>query len=114
LNVNLQGPEDDLHDLPDAQAIALFHICQEALANIAKHARAKNVSVTLWKSADRVLMEVADDGRGFEVDKVRVTIGHGLSNIQTRARNAGGEVDITSEPGAGTTILAWVPAADED
>ncbi len=114
LNIDLQGPEDDLHGLPDAQAIALFHICQEALANIAKHARAKNVSVTLWKSADRVLMEVTDDGRGFEVDKVRVTLGHGLSNIQTRARNVGGEVDITSEPGVGTTILAWVPAADED
>ena len=114
LPVNLQGPEDDLHDLPDAQAIALFHICQEALANIAKHARAKNVSVTLWKSADRVLLEVNDDGRGFEVEKVKVTLGHGLSNIQTRARNAGGEVDISSEPGAGTTILAWVPSADED
>lgn len=114
LGVNLTGPEDDLHGLPDAQAIALFHICQEALANIAKHARAKTVSVTLWKSTDRVLLEVSDDGRGFEPDKVRVTLGHGLSNIQTRARNAGGEVDISSEPGAGTTILAWVPAEDED
>jgi signal transduction histidine kinase len=114
LNVVLQGPEDDLKDLPDTQAIALFHICQEALANIAKHARAKNVSVTLWKSADRVLLEVMDDGRGFELDKVRVTIGHGLSNIQTRARNAGGEVDITTEPGGGTTIFAWVPFVDED
>jgi len=114
LNVNLQGPEDDLKDLPDTQAIALFHICQEALANIAKHSRAKNVSITLWKSTDRVLMEVSDDGRGFEPDKVQLTIGHGLSNIQTRARSAGGEVEISSEPGAGTTILAWVPFGDED
>jgi len=38
-----------------------------------------------------------------------MSIGHGLANIQTRARNVGGDVEFTSEPGLGTTVLAWVP-----
>ena len=114
LSVNLQGSEEDLATIPDTQALALFHICQEALANIAKHARARTIGVTLWKATDRYLMEVVDDGLGFDVEKMRLTIGHGLANMQTRARNVGGDVDISSEPGAGTTILAWVPASDEN
>ncbi len=40
---------------------------------------------------------------------VQLTLGHGLANMQTRAHNAGGEVEVTSEPGAGTTVLVWVP-----
>lgn len=113
LSVNLQGSEEDLVSIPDVQALALFHICQEALANIAKHARARTISVTLWKATDRFLLEVTDDGQGFDVEKMRLTIGHGLANMQTRARNVGGDVDFSSEPGSGTTILAWVPASDE-
>ncbi len=109
VDVDLQGTPEAVAGLPDAQAIALFHICQETLANIAKHARAKKVSVLLWVSADRALLEVEDDGRGFDLGKVRLTLGHGLSNIQTRAHNAGGDVEIISEPGGGTTVLAWVP-----
>lgn len=114
LNVNLQGSEETLSGIPDAQAIALFHICQEALANIAKHARARTVSVALWCTAERALLEVADDGLGFDPEKMQLTIGHGLSNMHTRARNVGGDVDVSSEPGSGTTILAWVPLVYED
>lgn len=113
LAVNLQGSDDDLAEIPDNQALALFHICQEALANIAKHARARSINVTVWKAGDRYLLEVSDDGQGFDIDNVRLTIGHGLANIQTRARNAGGDVEFSSEPGAGTTIMAWVPATNE-
>ncbi len=109
VELDLQGSAEAVAGLPDAQAIALFHICQETLANIAKHARAKKVSVLLWVAADRALLEVQDDGRGFDLSKVRLTLGHGLSNMQTRARNVGGDVDISSEPGGGTTVLAWVP-----
>lgn len=109
VEVNLRGPMDGMANLPDAQAIALFHICQEALANIGKHARARRVDVSLWNANDRALLEVRDDGRGFEVEKIKKSLGHGLSNMQTRARNVGGDVDIISEVGAGTTVLAWVP-----
>ena len=109
IEVNFTGPKEGVSRLPEAQAVTLFHICQEALANIAKHAKARKVDVTVWTTAERALLEVHDDGRGFEMEKVRMTIGHGLSNMGTRALNAGGEVDISSEPGQGTNILAWVP-----
>jgi signal transduction histidine kinase len=109
LEINLQGPNDGFSDLTESNAVALFHICQEAMANIAKHARAHSVNVTLWKTPQRVLLEVSDDGRGFDFEVKKMSIGHGLANIQTRARNVGGDVEFTSEPGLGTTVLAWVP-----
>ncbi|RPI30153.1 MAG: GAF domain-containing protein [Chloroflexota bacterium] len=109
LDAILTGPQDGLANLPVAQATALFHICQEALANIAKHARAKRAEVHLWTTKDRVLLEISDDGEGFDLRKMSVTLGHGLSNMHTRAYKVGGDVEITSEPGDGTTVLAWVP-----
>jgi len=79
------------------------------LANAAKHAKAKKVEISLWSTDDRVLMEIRDDGKGFDMEKQSVSIGHGLANMQTRAQSAGGDVDISSALGEGTTILAWVP-----
>lgn len=105
----LVGSEDGLVDFPAESATALFHICQEALANVAKHARARQVEINLWATRDRVLLEVADDGRGFDLRKMDLTLGHGLSNIHARARKVSGDVEFTSEPGQGTTVLAWVP-----
>ncbi|NMB69512.1 MAG: GAF domain-containing protein [Chloroflexi bacterium] len=110
--VSLQGPTDGFPGMTDGEALAIFHITQEALANIAKHARAKKVELVIWKTSDRVLLEVHDDGRGFDPSRVRLAIGHGVSNMQTRARNAGGDVEIYSEPGQGTTITTWVPFHD--
>jgi NarL family two-component system sensor histidine kinase LiaS len=89
--------------------LALFHICQEALANAAKHAKAKKVQISVWATDDRVLMEIIDDGKGFDMESMNANIGHGLANMFTRARSIGGEVDISSVSGEGTTILAWVP-----
>jgi two-component system sensor histidine kinase DevS len=103
----LQGPAEV--DLSPQKSLALFHICQEALANAAKHARASMVSVSVWQTEERVVLEVQDNGRGFDMRRVGRFIGHGLANMQTRARMVGGEVEITSAPGAGTTVLAWVP-----
>lgn len=114
IEIILKGSMDGFSDLPAAQAIALFHICQEALANIAKHAKAHHVEVSLWAASERVLLEVSDDGCGLDIKTVKVTLGHGLSNMQTRARNAGGDVEISSEPGKGVSILAWVPFYNEE
>jgi two-component system sensor histidine kinase DevS len=109
VEVSLAGPKEPLTDLPQMHAMSLFHICQEALANIAKHAGASKVTIDLWATPERVLLEVSDDGAGFEVDKTSKTVGHGLANMQTRVKNVGGDVDISSAPGEGTSILAWVP-----
>ena len=107
----LIGSEKDMMDLPPSQSLALFHICQEALANAAKHAKAKKVEIALWSTEDRVLMEIHDDGKGFDMEIQAANIGHGLANMQTRAQSAGGDVDVSSAPSEGTTILAWVPRA---
>ena len=107
--VQLVMPENGLVDFPLMNARALFHISQESLANIAKHARAQNAEVHLWTARDRVLLEISDDGRGFDLEGTNATLGHGLSNMQMRAQKVGGEVEITSIVGQGTTVLAWVP-----
>jgi len=89
--------------------MALFHICQEPLATAAKHAKAKNVQIRLWTTDERVLMEIYDDGRDFEMGKMSSAIGHGLANMQTRVHMVSDDVDMSSVAGEGTTILAWVP-----
>jgi signal transduction histidine kinase len=110
--VSLSGPKGDhLGDLPQSHALALFHICQEALANVAKHAQAEKVAVDLWSASDRVLLEIHDNGRGFAALDTNKMVGHGLANMLTRVHNVGGDLDVTSAPGEGTIILAWVPRA---
>jgi signal transduction histidine kinase len=56
-------------------------------------------------------MEIIDDGKGFSIDKLKTSIGHGLANMQTRVHAVGGEFDISSVVDEGTTILVWVPRA---
>ena len=110
--ISLAGPKNEtLSDLPETHAMALFHICQEALANVAKHAGASKVNIDVWTTVDRVLLEVSDDGHGFDLVTANKAVGHGLANMQTRIVNVSGDLDITSAPGEGTSILAWVPRA---
>src|SRR5690349_16581780 len=66
--VQLSGSDNELQELPQPLSMALFHICQEALANIAKHAKAKQVDISLWSTEARVLMEIHDNGKGFEME----------------------------------------------
>jgi len=101
--------DDGLAELPRDNSLALFHICQEALANIAKHAHAKNADIHLWTTEEKVLLKIEDDGHGFEPQNIDETLGHGLSNMRRRAIKVGGEIEIESKPQNGTTITAWVP-----
>jgi len=107
--VNFMPPDSDMKELTQTQSLTLFHICQEALANAAKHAKAKSVQISLWTTDDRALMEIHDDGKGFDTEQMSAFIGHGLANMQTRARSTGGDIDITSVPNEGTTVFVWVP-----
>jgi signal transduction histidine kinase len=108
-SATVNGTKAKLDSVPQGHSMALFHICQEALANAAKHAAAKRVSINVWTTDERVIMEVRDNGKGFDLDKKSKSLGHGLANMQTRVRAVGGEVDISSAPGEGATVLAWVP-----
>ena len=106
---NLRGVPEELDSLPQSHAVALFHICQEALANTAKHAAARKVDVSVWTTPDRVVMEIKDNGKGFEMSEAKTTLGHGLANMQTRIHQLGGDVEISSLPNEGTSVLAWAP-----
>jgi signal transduction histidine kinase len=55
------------------------------------------------------MLEIHDNGRGFEMETKSMSLGHGLSNMHTRAHHVGGDVEIVSVVGEGTSILAWVP-----
>ena len=105
----LMTVDDGLAELPKENSLTIFRICQEALANVAKHAHAQNADIHLWTTEDRVLLKVEDDGAGFDPNHMDEALGHGLSNMRRRVRKVGGEVEIVSQPTKGTTITAWVP-----
>jgi signal transduction histidine kinase len=93
--------------------VTLFRVAQEALANVAKHAKARKVVVTLSYVDDLVMLDVRDDGVGFVVaaPEQRATGGgFGLRAIRQRLERVDGTLAIESEPGAGTAINATVPA----
>jgi signal transduction histidine kinase len=92
--------------------VALFRVAQEALANVAKHAGASRVGITLSYLDDLVLLDVRDDGAGFEPARAEPGEdgGYGLSTMRQRLLGVGGTLDIESGPGEGTAIAASVPA----
>jgi signal transduction histidine kinase len=85
---------------------------QEALTNVAKHAGARRVSVVLVRSGSNVTAVVEDDGHGFVVDDVADSPdGIGLAGMRERVALVEGRLVVESAPGAGTTLVAEVPAA---
>lgn len=96
--------------LPPGTQEAIFRIAQEALANVARHARAHTVSLDLRRAGMTMLLEVRDDGQGFEIASARG--GMGLGNVRERARALGGSAEIVSAPGAGTTVRFCVPLVE--
>jgi len=84
-----------------------FRIAQEALNNVARHAQARQVEVTLTVHDAALEVTVRDDGVGFDIERLRV--GLGLVGMGERAELAGGRLDIESAPGAGTTLRARFP-----
>lgn len=103
----------DLLDLLDEQqSITLFHIAQEALNNVIKHSGASAATVRLHQKGRRFVLEVQDEGVGFEVQESGPKERHGLRNMRDRARSVGGELSIESQPGHGTTVRVEVFAKD--
>jgi signal transduction histidine kinase len=86
---------------------ASFRIVQEALSNVARHARARHFEVTLTAQDVALELTVRDDGVGFDVERLRS--GLGLVGMGERAEFAGGRLDIESAPGTGTTLRARFP-----
>jgi two-component sensor histidine kinase len=99
-------PPDD--HLPTGAQEAIFRIAQEALSNIARHARAQTVHLSLSHAPNApVTLTIRDDGQGF--DPATVAHGMGLNNMHSRATAIGAEVSLTSAPSAGTTLTLTIP-----
>ena len=96
-------------DLGNDVSLCLYRVAQEALQNIAKHSNASNVNVSLSGSSSLIQLVVADNGSGFDPEAVNNGESLGLISIQERLRAVDGEVDVDSEPGEGTKIVAKIP-----
>lgn len=100
-----------LDRLTDAQSTCLYRIVQESLNNSAKYAEAQNVRVTLASSPDGLLLDIVDDGRGFELDR-GMTAGLGILGMRERVTQLGGTLSIESKPQQGTRISARFPVLE--
>ncbi|MCW8379348.1 sensor histidine kinase [Streptomyces justiciae] len=108
------GTAEQLHD---EVAATLLRIVQEALSNAARHAQADRVGVTLSYLGDEVILDIRDDGRGFDPAAVPArtrTGGFGLAGMRARAERIAGSLTVESEPGHGTALSARVPLVRHD
>ncbi|WP_087930492.1 sensor histidine kinase [Streptomyces albireticuli] len=100
--------------LPERVRSALLRIAQGALANVREHAGATTAAVTLSYLGDQVVLDIADDGRGFDPAapaRAAGERGHGLPAMRARVRQLGGTLTVESAPGEGTVLSAAVPLA---
>jgi signal transduction histidine kinase len=82
----------------------------EALNNVVKHARARAVTVCLSRHENIILLEIEDDGTGFDPQAVKARGGLGLPTMQERAAALGGKLSVWSKPGEGTRLAVEVPS----
>jgi PAS domain S-box-containing protein len=96
-------------------AIGLFRICQESLTNVARHAEASKIRISLQKhDQDKILLKIEDNGKGFEVRQIGDKKTLGLLGMRERTLMMGGEFRIESDPGKGTTLFVTVPLTKSD
>ena len=91
----------------------LVRIVQEALTNIRKHAQACTVTISASEREGEVVLEVHDNGRGFMPEEVQPVSQYGLRSMRERAESIGADFQITSAPGAGTTIRLRIPIKEK-
>ena len=95
--------------LVDETETHLFRIAQEALTNIARHANARRVDMTLMAADGTLALRIRDDGRGIEPVDAGSKTGLGMVGMRARARSAGGELNVSTQAGAGVQIEAIFP-----
>lgn len=112
--INIAGDEIRL---PQDLQITLLRAAQEALSNVGRHAGAKEVSITLSYAGDLIILDVNDDGRGFDPDSPKPRPngdgGFGLAAMRERVESLGGRLAIESSPGEGTTLAVHLPVSAE-
>jgi signal transduction histidine kinase len=95
------------NELPENLKLMFFRIIQEQINNILRHAEADTIQIGLLSDAEHIILNVADNGKGF--DSTNYKKGLGLINIINRAGLFNGKVDINASPGKGCTIIVSIP-----
>jgi two-component system, NarL family, sensor kinase len=106
--VTLDAPED--LDLDERETLLLFRVAREVLVNVAKHARARNARIDLRRHAGVTELTIQDDGRGFDVDAGSPEGHLGMRILHDIVSEAGGELQVHSRVGLGTTVVASLPS----
>jgi signal transduction histidine kinase len=99
--------------LDGAKRTTLFRVTQEALTNVARHAKASQVEIHIQKQANGLSLSIHDNGRSFQVQKVLLAKGSkrlGLLGMRERVEMVGGQFEIKSARGEGTTIHLQIPS----
>lgn len=102
----------EVETLDNIHRTVLYRVCQEAITNVVRHAHAQNAAISIRKSGSLVCLEVRDDGKAFDVDRVLASNtkrGLGLIGMRERLEMIGGSFSICSETGKGTVIYAQIP-----
>lgn len=107
----VEGMHEKKH-FPSAYERALFRIAQESLTNIARHAHARDVSLSLIQHPQTIVICIADDGDGYDMEQTKTGIG--IFGMHERAALLGGTLTITSRRGEGTTVEATLPLCSHD
>jgi signal transduction histidine kinase len=97
-------------NMPDQVKVGIYRLVQEALQNAATHAHAKHAKVVVKQDADKAVVEIVDDGQGFDTQRTR---GMGILGMEERVRQLRGIFRIDSAPGKGTTVHAELPLAGQ-
>ncbi len=108
IRIRLALPQADI-EIEEQKSVAMFRIFQEILTNVARHAQASRVDVTLEHLGSELQLTVADNGVGIKMDKVSDPKSFGLIGMQERAKYIGGKLKINSILGIGTTITVNIP-----
>ncbi len=96
-------------ELDHEQSTALFRICQELLTNVARHAGATAVNITLERQSDELVLEVSDNGKGIKEEQISSSMSLGILGMRERTLVLGGEFSITGQDGKGTTATVRIP-----
>jgi two-component system nitrate/nitrite sensor histidine kinase NarX len=103
-----------LMDLPPEVSAQLIRIIQEALSNVRKHAHAQRVDISCHRTAEAILIEISDSGRGFNVEDVPGPSQHGLRGMRERAELIGAELQVISQPEHGTSVRLRLPLQEKE
>ena len=109
---------DEIERLSPEIEIALYRVCQESLSNVARHAKARQVRITLTRTRSLLTLAIEDEGIGFDAENWREVVAerqsYGILGMRERIAELGGSFSIVSSPGEGTIVRALIPLAEKE